>query len=367
MAPVHKVDTKTQWLGYEAKALMRSSVAKEALFVLNGEQATFWTATAGGIFAALPQSLGVTMVMGLTAALGAGIAQMDYNHKRESVKRLYEDELEAKLGKPAAALTNKDLERIAKGDAAGGIQANKTIADSLSRAKKERNLGIVLATAATLATLTALSIFIAPVFEPLVMAPWMKLGAKMAIGALVYHAVKEPLRWATEKLFGLDKEATHDKIVKLEKAHEHSKAITREQVMSVFASANPDLQEVIKIRHGKPFDALKSRTRKQIADAISDQLDPLVADLNSGRVNVTELAFIVEGQSSGVAPKDALPQEPKKAGLLDSVRTGLTKVADHFKHHKDVPQPADMPDATAISHVERLEQSRASQAHIQQR
>ncbi len=86
-----------------------------------------------------------------------------------------------------------------------------------------------------------------------------QLAVKACIGLATYNAVKIPLHWMGDKLFGLDKETTHDRIVSLQREHEAGKAISREQVLSVFAGANPQLDRFIAAEYGKQFDKLDGR------------------------------------------------------------------------------------------------------------
>src|SRR5579872_10393 len=72
------------------------------------------TGTTAG-FAALgsPVLLGA---MGLTAAVSAGLTEVEYQHEKHALKRFYTEELAAKLNKSTDKVTDKDLQLLAKGD-----------------------------------------------------------------------------------------------------------------------------------------------------------------------------------------------------------------------------------------------------------
>jgi len=110
-----------------------------------------WAGTIGGL----------TMI-GLTGGVSAGLVQMDYYHKRNNLKESYKDELSAKLKKRPGKVTAADLDTIAKGDPAKGIEGNRAIDEELRKSKRERNFGVVFS---FLATMSALAVVMA-VFPP---------------------------------------------------------------------------------------------------------------------------------------------------------------------------------------------------------
>ena len=107
--------------------------------------------------------------------------------------------------------------------------------------------------------------------------------------------------------------------------------------MSVFAAANPELGRYIVAEYGKHFDDLTLADKQQATNILGRfmPIDRLVLDINSGKVNVSELAFAVEGQISGVNHDTFIPEKPK-LGLLGVMLAGVGNMLglhSHKKHH----------------------------------
>ncbi len=369
MPSVHKVDTGLQVLKHDLGYGTTLVAGKEGIVLLNGGPVIAASGSAGATLATFGPQLGVLVGLGLTTALSAALTQMSYNYKLHNIGQLYSEELEAKLGKPAGKLKDKDLEIIAKGDPSRGIEANKTIADALKKARRNRNIGVVLSVIASLASFALVNVAIgAEMFSGMNGAS--ATIAEMATGVVSYNMIKEPLKWITGRVLGLHKDTAHDRISDIERDHEKGKTISREQVFDVFVKASPELDAMIKLQYGKNYDDLGLSARQQITAALGPmiQLDRMVEGINSGRFNATELAFTVEGQSSGVVPKTEA-EVPEKEGLLDKFKDGFTKLAAHFRKPefgREKSQAlqtvafANIPErAPGLSHVERLQQSRA--------
>ena len=79
---------------------------------------------------------GALMGIGLTTALSAGITQVHYRRERDEIRELYREELAEKLGKRPKDVTDKDLDILAKGDSARGIEPNRTLAGILHKINK---------------------------------------------------------------------------------------------------------------------------------------------------------------------------------------------------------------------------------------
>ncbi|MDX1975414.1 MAG: hypothetical protein SFT92_07035 [Rickettsiales bacterium] len=292
-----------------------------------------------GTAAAAGTALSSVVLIGGVSAVSAGLTQMDYIHERKEIKNLYRDELAAKLRKSKDDLTDKDLQVLAKGDPAKGIQQNHTIAEALDKSRKKRNLGVVLSVVASLASLAVVGALGFP--HPTL----IQFAANIAIGLGAYHLVKKPMHWVADKIFGHDKVTANDKIMEMEKELEAGKSISREQVFSVFVSANPQLDEYIMAQLGRSYNALNIEDKRRVADSMGTAMNiqQFSDAINNGQVNVTELAFAAEGQRSGVLPREFTVQEEKPGfvrGLVNRV-TGLVRRKE--AHHEHVPAVAHAP------------------------
>jgi|GEM_PF-1569210 len=266
--------------------------------------------------------LGGLLTIGLAAGVSAALTQMDYLHRKDAIKDMYKEELSAKLDKPINKLNRNDLDTLAKN--------NAVIKEELRRSSRQRYFGVALSFVASMASLAAIMIALPAVVglatgvtaavaahsSPLLIG-FGGFLVKAVVGLATYNTVKAPLHWAADKLFGIDDPTTNDRIVAIKRDRHAGKAISREQVMSVFVASNPQLDKYIVQEYGKHYDDLSLDDKKQVVQELSQHLplERLTLEINSGKVNPTELAFAVEGQESGV---DHLinPAAQEKRGLL---------------------------------------------------
>ena len=295
--------------------------------------------------------------VGLAAVTGTLISQLEYRGQKEELRELYRKEIATKLGKSEKDVTMEDLEFLG--------ETNRTISGQLRKAKKERTLGIGTISVATLASVGVaigikgmLGIGAATAgagFGALVL-PWL---ATTAIAMLAYVAIKAPIQNAAEKVFGVDKKTTHERIEKIQKDHEAGKVISNERVFAVFAHANPEIDQYIKAQYGKEFDQLKVADKMTVAGTLGTRLGvaQITDDINQGRMQATELAFTVDGDYSGVLP--TLGDEPK-TGIVGKVKETIQHAAEVVTGH---PAPEQKP---GISFVQREMARRALAAQMQQ-
>ncbi len=405
------INDPTKEIGYFAKRSGLFAVGKQTAEAAGHSFAGTFEATAGSQAASIGSSaagyvgssavafkgLGGIVTIGLAATVSAVLTQMDYIHRKDNLKDLYKEELSHKLHKPAKKLTRDDLDEASK--------SNHVIDEEMHRNRKQRNYGIALSFMASMASLAVVMIVLPEVLTlafGAIAAEAAVAGIggfflKAAVGLVTYHAVKDPLHWVADKLFGIDERTTNDLIVNIKRDREAGKIISREQIMAVFVASNPELDKYIVSEYGKHFDDLPLGAKQKATQELSHMLplDKLTLEINSGKVNVSELAFAVEGQASGVSHTVAQPHEERRPGLLVKMLAGLgtaiggvkggvakvigpdaaspqevsigsimqaSKVAVEKSHHSEDKQKSFVNklsgQAAQLSHVERLEQSR---------
>jgi hypothetical protein len=304
----------------------------------------------------------------VTAALSAGIAQMEYENKRQDIKDLYKEEIAAQLGKSENKVRSGDLDTIAK--------ANRTVSEQLTKEKKQRNLNIGTIFAAT-AVAIGVTLFAGPAVAAvpfLAASPILAFVAKAAIALIAYSVVKKPIQNLGNKMFGMDYKTSHERIESIHRDHEAGKSISRERVFAVFVHANPELDKFIESRYGKKYDALNVADKLAVTEALGGHLDVnrITDDINHGRIKATELAFAVDGRMSGVLRK--MGDQPKT--VLQTVKHKLLHTADVMatgelnQDTKQENEEAKIHEAhkrPRMTHVERLAQQRAMAAFNQQR
>lgn len=309
--------------GYKLKRSGLQVAGKEAILLLNGGMAVTEGAAGGfveagqalaslggGIFSGMGKSLGVLVALGATTALSAGLTQMDYYHQRNLLKEAYAEEIAAKLHKNPRTLNNQDFEDMAR--------QNRTIGDAVHKAEKNRNFNVFLSVAASLASFALLGLAMnLTMFDQV--PKLVVLVAQGSVGLVAYNAVKGVLHTAGKLVFGLSKKTTNDRIMELKKDREAGKIISAEQVMAVFVDAIPQLGRMVEAGYGRRFDKLTVEDKQRATHEL-ERLVPvarLAQEINEGKINVTELAFAVEGEISGV--HHAASMEGPKKGIFSRV------------------------------------------------
>lgn len=386
-----RISERARKLGYRLKHDEKLIAARETIVSTTGETALRLglpvLGNAGGISG---------LAMGTAVAgLSAYLAIRDHDKHLGEVKKLYSEEIAAQLGKNTKDLTSKDLDILANGDKQRGIEPNRTISDQLKKARRRRNFDIVFSVIATVAAFSLVhaglleSGLLKSVIDSMGIAAGSFLeGAvgvviKGAASFLTFMGVKKPLHAIADKMYNVDRETTHDRIIALSHCMKKGMNVGRDHVLSVFISANPDLDRFIENRFGGDFETLDIAQRAKATDLMAQYLpiDQLTKDINDRKINVGELAFAVQGEKSGVLHSDLyVAPEPKKglAKAWDKLTSAFQEVREApevrnvRKHYEEIalvkaieePQDGVAPEA---KWVERVGGKRAARemAHVQ--
>lgn len=272
-------------------------------------------AAADGASGALA-GFGASNPFGFAGVVVASIAsilvnQTHYNSKLKALREMYKDEAAMQLGKSPSQIKDKDIELLANGDPKRGLGGNKVIAEELQTLKKRRNVGMLVTVSSIILTVAAISAVFAAggaavsIGAALNSGDYIGIAGRMVLGFITHRALENPIKKGAKKLFGMDTPTTHERIAELSKQHKKGRNISREQVLSVFVSANKDLSNFVIDNYGMHYDKLSVQQKNMVVDALEQHipLANLTKNLNSGSVKLTELAFAVEGKISGVAPK----------------------------------------------------------------
>lgn len=276
-----------------ASSLLTNTVGSVVQFFLGAEIARNLGLFAGAVGGNMVGIAG----LGLASGISAGFAQADYVHQKKNLLRHYSEELGAKLGKPASQVTLKDMDALA--------EDNQILREELRRARKQRNYSIPVAIIGTLASFAAVTVLLPELFLIAgipAMTGVMGFMVRAGISMLAYTAIKNPMNLIGDKVFGLQHETVNDRIVEIQRAHAKHIAIQPEDLVPLLINANHTLEETIIRENGKPFDALSSLAQKRISYelSVSQNLEGLARDLNSGSMKASELMFELVGDESGI-------------------------------------------------------------------
>ncbi|MEZ5691334.1 MAG: hypothetical protein R3D71_06690 [Rickettsiales bacterium] len=310
------------------------------------------SATANSIFS-LP-------VVGFVSAIGVILNQRSYDKRLKNLREMYKYEVGAKLGKIPDDVTNKDLQAVAKGDPEHGIAGNKTFSNFLKKLKVSKTVGTIVSIASILTTVA----IVGSVFSTGGLAiPGVGTGvtealsavieqgtigyyaAKAAIGVAVHQTIEKPMNWLGKKIFDIEKVTTQERIAELDGLHKKGRAISRERVMGVFVSANKEISDFINEAYGKEYDKLAIHEKQEIVNSFGKHipLKEIVDNLNSGKVRVSELAFSVEGQRSGIK----MGSVPTNRNVIGKTRGVIKTMSDKFNGISD--KQATYPQAIPAS------------------
>ena len=198
----------------------------------------------------------------------------------------------------------------------------------------------------------------------------LAFAAKAAMAMVLYPLAKKPLQKVTDKLFKLDHHTSEEQIEEIYKAQRKGRVVSEEQVFAVFVSANPELGNYIKQHFGNGFEELSAADKESLTKVIGEKLDvpKITDDINHNRVKATELAFVVEGKMSGVLPKEG--DSPKQSVLM-TIKQKLHGTGHREEDHSPVKhgfiERVVRVPREHMSHVQRLEESRAAEQALIQR
>jgi hypothetical protein len=124
------------------------------------------------------------------------------------------------------------------------------------------------------------------------------IGLSLAT-AMVVHAIDYVITEVAKDAIGIKDKTSYEMI---EDLSGQKQKITQDKVMSVIANIDKGLKAEIISDYGAPYNALTLAERSKVLERYGKDLhlEEYTAKINSGAINVKELAFIAVGQSSGV-------------------------------------------------------------------
>jgi len=293
--------------------------------------------------------------LGASYAVDAYINYRDFKFEEDRLRHFFESEIAAQQGKNPEVLTNQDMYAVA--------EHNPTIAEALHRNKKNSWVNFAVSALAITAAVVATTIVLTAFFPAAPLITTFLVG--MASGLPVFLGAEYLLEQAGKKIFHLDEPSINEvsrqpnlqhelslpgQIRYLERLQSRRMLISQEQVFSTFLAARSDLAAAITSRYGAPFETLSDPIKEKALLDVGPQhnLEQITEDLNNRLVRAQELAFLVQGQKSGVAKLDVphqtalertnvelqqklLTAQQKIGSLSEQVKTRASSISEKIK------------------------------------
>ncbi len=295
----HEARTHAIWAGEQSvtggfKLLTGTGVVKLANSALEGT--TSWSTYALGYVG-----------LGLGLAVRAYILNRDHANEEENILDFYRREIAASRGVRLEAVGVEDMHKVA--------ETVPALQDALDRNDRERNVrmgswitaGLIAGSAILFVFVGGLALLPAIGLTPLA-HPVALFLASIATSTAIFHTAKEVVETGFEHLFKTREPTAHDKI----EALSHHASLRPDQVLDVFITANPGLDERIeRENNGTSFARLTPEAREAMVREYDTDLGlrRLTADINSRQVRVQEILFAAAGRASGVPRLDAPPPD----------------------------------------------------------
>ena len=329
---------------------------------ITGISSALLTIAAGTAGLALPGILafGAIGTLGIVvgAVLNKRILNLEHDREEHRILSFYRKEVAAQTGQVANEVTIDDLRLAAA--------KNETLAEALKRNDEKVNSRMRAWVAGAILATIVLGVLFAPGFGLLAATvnfagggiPAMIGGAAVRglFGALTFNLARPILDVFSDKFSGIAKHTSHDYIKELREIHDQGQQLSPQQVMEAFVKANPDIEAGIEQKYGKSFDAIVKKDHRGTLQEIYAQLgknfdlEKITNDINVGRISVTELAYLVRGQKSGVEPVEPDTRTTKEK-LQDGLELAKEKAAEIKEAAAEKIEAAKEHVAAAKEHV----------------
>jgi hypothetical protein len=255
-------------------------------------------------------------IVGLTVGLPikAAVSSMEHYHREDAILEKYREEIAAHFEIDMEEVTHDNLRILAFGNPKNGDPPQPFFEEILKKNDTSRwvDLGANIGAAAlTMSFVFAAGAKVAGAISGLASGSGIALLAAGsnplivgAIGlslatAMVVHAIDFVITEVAKDAIGIKDKTSYEMIEDLSR---QKRQITQDKVMSVIANIDKGLKAEIISDYGAPYNALTLAERSKVLERYGKDLhlEEYTAKINSGAINVKELAFIAVGQSSGV-------------------------------------------------------------------
>lgn len=284
----------------------------------------------------------ITLPIGLGMATYLTFDRSSYLKTR--MKNAYKLELAATLGKDPQEVTVEDLTRVAEGDKSVKLPGNAILREQLDSIDNHRTLSLLstvgaigiaalaffaIITSNSTAIIDAIQNFVQPLADNLPVKDPKIFAAGMLASGISFTS-DHILHHFGNHAFGLNKHTTYEAIHEMKRLQREGVEINPEQVLGVFVSRDPLLQQHIVANYGAAYDDLPLLLQTEILTGL-DQRNLIInvtEKINAGKVSPNELAFLAEAQHSGRPERKEGQPLRSAAPLLPAIALAALKPAN---------------------------------------
>lgn len=284
----------------------------------------------------------VAISIGIVALTGVAHYSIE-QQKKEMLLNVYHQEIAQILGKDVTSLVVEDLERVAKTDQNPSGRST-AVAMALDYFEDTRNFYIGAQTVTAGLMIAGLSVASSFGMPTLTLAGASGLlynelfRAVTNVGSFVYDG-------NIEGCITRDIRSITDQI-------SLGGRVSSTRVMGVLVAANQEIRNEIQAKYGTEYKDLSISDKRDIVNHYAHHLDVerITRDINTGRILPTELGFALFRESSGVPPREVVPDMHMVSDEHNTTRwrARATKPEPLFKPAPDYVRQLDLEESEAM-------------------
>lgn len=308
--------------------------------------------------AALAPAVSVALIGGVVLSGVMRLREMRYNQDR--MADIYREDIADQLGIAPEQVTREHVHTLAFGDVRRGIAPNPILREEIDREWNKTWLKFATSALAAMASFGLIQFGLAHEFVASKLPALLGTTAGAIVGAGSVGIVtgftglflNNGLDFAIQRSTTLGDVTMHDRIKKLDRDITRGRAVSAEQVFSLFVAADRMLDSSIARRFGKPYDLLSIQQKATVLEQLgaADAMQSIASDLNSKRIGAGSIAFIITGQQG----------TPLHGATVAPVTASLAHAPVQEQQPRYVERVAGPRGNEGLSHTEREDLRRAA-------
>ncbi len=246
----------------------------------------------------------IAIVGGLALSGVMRVREMRFNQDR--MADIYRHEIADQLGIAPQQVSRQHVHMLAFGDERRGIPGNPILREEIDREWNRTWLKFATSALAAMASFgliyfgSALEIVggALPTIFGETAGKIIGMGTLGIVTGFTGLLLNNGLDLTIQNMTTLGNRTLHDRIARLDDKVSRGHNVSKEQVFALFVAADPELDQRIKLRFGKTYDALHVKQQTQVIDAfgLTDKMQVIAGDVSARRISAGTLAFVLTGQ-----------------------------------------------------------------------